>query len=173
MGLRARGQWLALWVPLGLMFAPGCETEPRRVASLSEATPEPLPAAGNIYYRYVGVEQSLNEARRALEAEKWGEALIAARRLLHREPTHAGAQRIVERAERETGSAAAYGALKKAGAARDLAAVLGQFKKIPADSVYLERARAIYERLRDPWLAARESEARLATQRGRCREARH
>jgi len=123
-------------------------------------------------YRFVGVEQSLTDARRAIGEEKWEDALAAAQWLLKQDPPHPEAHKLIDKAEREIAYAAAYDSLKKAIAVRDPRAAIVQIRAIAADSVYQERGRRLYERFRELWIGAREGEVRQAAQRGRCRDAR-
>src|SRR5215831_11097304 len=169
---------LIVFMVSAIAVAGGCDSKPRRsgAASLADTGP-PMTGIASAdqpanAFRFVGVEQSLTEARKALGEEKWDDAIAAARWLLTQDPPHPDAHKIIEKAEREIACSAAFEALKKAAAARDPATAVAQLRKIASDSVYLDRARRAFERFRDGWLWAREGEARQAAQRNRCREAR-
>jgi periplasmic protein TonB len=93
----------------------GCEKKQRKTSggSLLEGdTPEPT---GTVY-RFVGVEQSLADARKAVQDEHWDQALAASDALLREQPNNAEAQTINNRARLELANAHAAEAAAKASA---------------------------------------------------------
>src|SRR5262249_2138643 len=128
------------------------------------------PKAGNIY-RFVTLEQSLADARKALQAERWADARGATQALLKEQPGHVEARRIEQQAATELASQPHFEAFTRALALHDNVAIGGHFRGIAETSVYFERARPDYERVRDQWVVLRESEARNLVRAGRCRDA--
>jgi TonB family protein len=128
------------------------------------------PKAANIY-RFVTVEQSLADARKALQAERWAEAHSVAQALLKESPGHLEAQRIEAQAQAEVASQPHFEAFTKALLAKDNVALGAHFRGIAETSVYFDRARPDYERVREQWVVLRETEARALVHAGRCRDA--
>src|SRR5262249_27710535 len=140
-------------VALALTLA-ACEGRSRTKNSagggLSEAAPTQL--VGNVY-RFVTIEQTLSDARKALKEERWGAALGAAQALLKQQPGHLEAQKIAEQSSLEVGSQAHFDAFAKAVAAHDSLGLATHFRALSEGSVYVERARPEYERTREQWVA--------------------
>jgi len=93
----------------------GCDKRQRKTSSgslLEGDTPEPT---GTVY-RFVGVEQSLADARKAAQDEHWDQALAASDALLREQPNNAEAQTINNRARLELANAHAAEAAAKASA---------------------------------------------------------
>lgn len=93
----------------------GCEKRQRKSSSgslLEGDTPEPT---GTVY-RFVGVEQSLADARKAVQDEHWDQALAASDALLREQPNNAEAQTINSRARLELANTHAAEAAAKASA---------------------------------------------------------
>lgn len=160
------------WAIVALFIAClACDGRPRaRIATGELEEGAPPPSSANVY-RFVGVEQSLADARKALEAERWDDARAAAEALLKQDPAHSEAAGIIEHASKEQSAAAAFEAFGRALSTHDFVAIAGSFRQLPLTSVYYQRARPEYERLRDQWTEQREAELRGWIQRGRCRDA--
>src|SRR5262249_37428253 len=88
------------------------------------------PKAGNIY-RFVTVEQSLADACKALQAERWADARGATQALLKEQPGHVEARRIEQQAATELASQPHFEAFTRALALHDNGAIGGHFRGIP------------------------------------------
>lgn len=165
----SRGRVLLLAASLAL--AMGCEKERTRNSSgVISADDTGEVTASTSVYRFVGVEKALKDARKAVEEERWPDALAAAKALLAQQQDHGEAAKIVALAELEGRSQTAFKAFKKALEDHATQLVAQSYQGIDEKSRYHEQARPEYERLRDQWTIAREFETKNLAKAGRCRE---
>jgi TonB family protein len=153
----------------------GCDRRDRArgsSTSLREAeAPAAMGTATNVY-RFVGVEQALGEARRAVQEERWADAVAATDELLRQQPQNSEAQSLNHQAKLELPNLAHYQTFTRAAQANEVAAALKAYHQINEGSVYREKGRVPLEKLRASYLDGEEASARALTREGRCDDAR-
>jgi protein TonB len=152
----------------------GCDkrSRTRNSAGSLDDSQESRPMASANVYRFTGVEQSLSDARRAVAEERWDEAIAATDALLKQQPGNTEAQSINHQARLEAPNQLHYADFMKAAGAAEVAAAMKQYRQIAEGSLYRDKARIAYEKLRTSYVDAQESEARAYVRAGRCDEAR-
>ncbi len=151
----------------------GCEKSSRTrnsggSSSLTEDIEQrPLPV-----YNFVTAEQSLTDARGAIAAEKWTDAQAAAQALLEKQPENAEAKQLRDRAKAELANQSSYARFAKAAASSDGLAMARAWRDITDESVYKERGRTQFERVKAGFIDAQANEATRLTKVGRCDDAR-
>jgi hypothetical protein len=130
-----------------------------------EQTPLPV-------YNFVTAEQSLRDARGAVSAEKWGEAQVAAQALLDKQPENAEAIKLRDRAKAELANQTSFARFAKAAASADGVAMAKAWRDIAEESIYKERGRPQFERVKAGFLDAQANEATRLAHVGRCDDAR-
>jgi hypothetical protein len=159
-----------------LCAAAACEKKSRTRNSegsglLTEADMSPSMTPITVY-RFVSVDQSLIDARRAVAEEKWGEAYAAADALLKKQPNQPEAQKLADQAKLEGPAQVRFLELNKAILANDLAKVVKAWNGLPDGSIYRARGQADYDRIHGAYVDAQEGETRAMVRIGRCDEAR-
>src|SRR5215813_8716214 len=94
----------------------GCEKQRQRRTSGGSLLDGDNPEPTGTVYRFVGVEQSLADARKAVQEEHWDTALAASDALLREQPNNAEAQTINNRARLELANTHAAEMAQKAAA---------------------------------------------------------
>jgi protein TonB len=152
----------------------GCEkrARTRNSAGSSSALFEENAAQTTNVYRFVGVEQSLTDARAAVKAEKWGDAQAAIEALLKQQPGNLEAKQILALASLEGPNLTHFNAFSKAAGAGELGAAVRAYRQISEGSLYLERGRPVFERIAASYLEMQLADARNLNRGGRCDEAR-
>jgi len=135
---------------------------------MDEAPPEVMASM----YKFQTSDQAISDMKRSVAEERWPDALGAAEALLKREPNHAEALRVQAMAKIEGGSQIRFNELSKALVANDALAMAKAWKGVAETSMYKERGRADFERVRAAWLESQENEVRALVRSGRCDEAR-
>ncbi|HKA91935.1 MAG TPA: hypothetical protein VKE22_29935 [Haliangiales bacterium] len=123
-------------------------------------------------YNFVTAEQSLSDARGAIAAEKWSEAQAAAQALLEKQPENAEAKKLRDRAKAELANQSSFTRFSKAAASADGLAMAKAWRDITDESIYKERGRAQFERVKAGFVEAQANEATRLTRVGRCDDAR-
>jgi len=135
-------------------------------------TDQAAPMGTTNVYRFVGVEQSLADARKAVLEERWEEAIAASDALLREQPGNTEAQSIRNQARLELPNQQHYNDFMKAASANEVAVAVKNLRLIAEGSLYRDKARVTYEKLRQSFLDSQETEARALARAGRCDEAR-
>jgi Gram-negative bacterial TonB protein C-terminal len=156
-----------------LLLASGCDKKSRtRNSSGSASLVEGDLSSAVPMYQFVTVEQTLSDARKAIAAEKWSEASAAADALLKEMPNSAEAKAIGEKARLETPNLVSYQAFTKAAGTNDAIGMAKAWRNISETSLYKERARAAFDKVKTTYVASQETDARAMVRQGRCDEAR-
>ena len=116
------------------------------------------------------VTRLLADARKAVDAEKWNDALTAARSALEVEPGSRGAQALVDQAESELANEQLHKQFARAVAARDYGRVADLFRRLDPESVYRVKAQQDHERLKQDYIRVHAREGKRMADRGRCKE---
>src|SRR5262245_27161536 len=123
-------------------------------------------------YQFVGVEETVSDARKAIAAEKWREASGAADALLKEMPNHAEAKTLSAHAKLEMPNQVAYQAFTKAAGSNDAIGMAKAWRNITDNSLYKERGRPAIEKLKTTFVTSQETDAKAMVRQGRCDEAR-
>jgi len=151
----------------------GCEKSSRTKNSAgSSSLVDELETSKPPVYTFVSAEQSLTDARSAFAGEKWTEAQAAAQALLDKQPENAEARALRDRSKLEAQSQTFFARFNKAAAATDGVALAKAWREISDESVYKDRARPEFERVRIKYLATQQNEAERLVRIGKCEEAR-
>ncbi len=154
--------------------AAGAVTSPTAVAAGeadagaggSSATPgsgTPPPASDEISRLLAG-------ARKAVDAEKWNDALTAARSALALDPASRAAQALVDQADSELKNEQVHKQFTRAVAGREYARVADLFRKLDQESVYRVKAQQDHERLKQDYIRVHARDGKRLADRGRCKE---
>jgi hypothetical protein len=116
------------------------------------------------------VDRLLGEGMQAMVAEDWGTALGKATQALSSEPENAAALDLQARAEGEIENRATFRKLEQAFEVAQVENVSRLYGEIPGVSAYREKAKPLYEKTRDEWLAPRLEEAKVLAKKGQCKK---
>jgi hypothetical protein len=164
-------RWVMIFTCAALLTS-GCEKSTRTKNSAgSSSLVNELETTKPPIYTFVSAEQSLTDARSAFAAEKWVEAQAAAQALLEKQPENAEARTLRDRSKLETQSQTSFTRLNKAAAATDGVALAKAWRDISDESVYKDRARPEFDRVKLKYLATQQNEAERLTRIGKCEEA--
>ena len=151
----------------------GCEKSSRTKNSAgSSSLVAELDTSKPPIYTLVSAEQALTDARGAFAAEKWVEAQAAAQALLDTQPENAEARTLRDRSKLEAQSQTFFTRFNKAAATTDGVALAKAWREISDESVYKDRARSEFDRVKVKYLATQQNEAERLTRLGKCDEAR-
>jgi hypothetical protein len=167
---------MARWVVIltcAAALTAGCEKSSRTKNSAgSSSLVDELESSKPPIYTFTSAEQSLTDARGAFAAEKWGEAQAAAQALLDKQPENAEARTLRDRSKLEAQSQTFFTRFNKAAAATDGVSLAKAWREIRDESVYKDRARPEFDRVKVKYLATQQNEAERLTRIGKCDEAR-
>ncbi len=163
----------ALALALATALLGGCEkrTRTRNSSGSDDLFAESVAKRTNIY-RFVGVEQSLTDARKAVQEERWDEALAATDALLKQQPANTEAKQINVQARLEIPNQTRFAELNKAAAANEVAAVMRHYRALADESIYKVKAQPVFDQLKEPFLENQLADARALVRAGRCDDAR-
>ena len=161
----------ALMAAIALLAA--CDKRDRKASGSSLLdSDQPAPMGTTNVYRFVGVEQSLTDARKAAQEERWEDAIGAAEALLREQPSNTEAQSIRKEARLELPNQQHYNDFVRTANGNEVSAAVKLYRTIAEGSVYREKARVVYEKMRQTFLENQEAEVRALARAGRCDEAR-
>ena len=162
---------VVVMTPLLLLAA--CDKKSRtRNSSGSASLVEGDLSSGVPVYQFVTVEQTMSDARKAIAAEKWSEAAAAADALLKEMPNNAEAKTIGDKAKLEMPNLVSYQAFTKAAGTNDAVGMAKAWRNISDTSLYKERARPAFDKVKTTYVASQETDARAMVRQGRCDDAR-
>ena len=139
----------ALALALATVALAGCEKRERtKNSSGSSGLFEEGTQATTNVYRFVGVEQSLTDARKAVTEERWDQALAATDALLKLQPNNVEAKAINTQARLEMPNLTRWNELQKAASQNEVAAVIRQYRAIADTSMYKARATPVFDKLK-------------------------
>src|SRR5215813_12782468 len=147
---RPPGHRQAFALALALIASSGCDKRSpthNSAGSLTEST-ESRPMGTAAVYRFTGVEQSLADARRAIQEERWDDAVAATDALLRQQPANSEAQSMNHQARLEAPNQQHFADFMKAANAGEVAVAMKHFKQIAEGSLYRDKARIAYEKLK-------------------------
>jgi hypothetical protein len=151
----------------------GCDKRSRKTGASSLLENETSTAMGTTnVYRFVGVEQSLGDARRAAQEERWEDAIAACEALLAQQPGNTEAQSLRNQARLELPNRAHYSDFVKAASANEAALAVKNYRLIAEGSLYRDKARVQLEKLRQSFVDNQENDERQLARLGRCDDAR-
>lgn len=154
-------------------FLSGCEKRSRTQNSSGSSNlfEEGATATTNVY-RFVGVEQSLTDARKAVQEERWDQAIAATDALLKQQPGNSEAKQINSQARLELPNQTRFNEFSKAAAANEVGAAIRQFKAIAETSAYKTRASDTFEKMKNPFIENQIADEKALVRAGRCDDAR-
>jgi pSer/pThr/pTyr-binding forkhead associated (FHA) protein len=114
------------------------------------------------------ISRLLAVARKAVDAEKWNDALTAAKSAQEMDPSSRAAQALVDQAQSELSNEEFYKQFTRAVAAREHARVADLFRKLHQESVYRVKAQQDHERLKQDYIRVHAREGKRLADRGRC-----
>jgi TonB family protein len=150
----------------------GCEKRTRTKNSSGSALFEEGTATTTNVYRFVGVEQTLTDARNAAKAENWPEVIAATDALLKQQPGNTEARALSAQAKVELPMLAKYNEFMKAATANEVAAAMRHHRAIAETSMYRERAKPEFEKLKVVYVESQIGDTRALNRAGRCDDAR-
>ena len=133
------------------------------------APPPPIPDAAPPAKPASDLDVRLEEARKAMEEERWSDAAVAARIAQKLDPKNEEAARIIKTARAEPPNKLAYDDFHKAVEAGDVETASRRIKRIAAGSFYLTKGNAEMERMREVFVKAKEAEARTLAEGKLCK----
>jgi pSer/pThr/pTyr-binding forkhead associated (FHA) protein/tetratricopeptide (TPR) repeat protein len=157
--------------------APVASNEPVPAAPSAPAQPAPQPAATaspaapGIPAAGPSFDELMAEARASQTAERWDDALAAAKKAVAVNPESGEAARLRQVAESEKENAGRLAGLREPAEAGNLEAVTRTVAEIPDDSVYKERARTLEKTTRAQFLAQHLEAATSAVAAKDCEQA--
>jgi pSer/pThr/pTyr-binding forkhead associated (FHA) protein/tetratricopeptide (TPR) repeat protein len=116
------------------------------------------------------VSKLLDQARKAVDAEKWNAALTAASAALEADPTSRPAQELKEQAQDEMANEQTHKLFRRAVSSRDYAKVAELYRKLDPESVYRVMAQPDHDRLKQEYIGKYSRDGKRHADRGRCRE---
>ena len=134
----------------------GCDKRGRTrnsAGSLDENAAAARPMGSANVYRFTGVEQSLADARKAVQEERWDDAVAATEALLRQQPANTEAQSMNHQARLEAPNQQHFVDFMKAASAGEVPSAVKQYRQIAEGSLYRDKARIAYEKLRSGYIA--------------------
>jgi protein TonB len=132
----------------------------------------PAPMGSTNIYRFAGVEQSLADARKAVQEERWDQAIAATDALLREQPNNNEARSLNHQARLELPNQQHYIEFIRAAGANEVATAMKQYRLIAEGSLYRDKARLPLEKLRAAYVDNQENEANALSRAGRCDDVR-
>lgn len=115
---------------------------------------------------------TLEEARNAINNEKWQDAERAAREALVLAPENQDAKALLEQAKAELGSQELYRQFAKAVRAKNYEQVAVLYRQMDPESVYRVKAQPDHDRLKGDFIKYRSNQGKKLADRSRCKEQR-
>jgi pSer/pThr/pTyr-binding forkhead associated (FHA) protein len=115
------------------------------------------------------VGTKLAECRKYRDAEDWINVVTCAKIMLENSPANRDAQDLIDQATREARNKLTADEVNTAVRTKDYQGAVDALKKIPADSIYLEKARASHDKLRADFIAEEVTKAKAMAQRHDCK----
>jgi hypothetical protein len=135
------------------------------------ASPPPMttPDAAAAIEPQTDFAKELAACRELRSTEDWMQVLKCANKMLEKNPTSQDVKDLAEQAKREAANKLAADTLTTAINKNDYQGAIGGIKKIPADSVYWEKAKAAYDRMRDDYTQKEVATARQRADKHDCK----
>jgi ABC transport system ATP-binding/permease protein len=116
------------------------------------------------------IKPHIDEARSAIDAEKWDKAVEAANQALAIQPRSEEARQLASNAQTQKENESRFNVFKQAVKKRDYPQVATSFEAIDSDSIYKNRARDDHDRLQGLYKDSMLKRARLLAKKNKCNE---